>query len=248
MSTDFLAYQNPSKPYILDTDCSGVGIGRVLSQLDKNGQERPVAYYSHTLNNAEMRYIIKKQEMCALVAGIRHFRPYLYGRQFTARVEHHSLIWLTNLKAPTGILASWMETLGLFDFTVIHCPGRLHANADGPSRKYEEIIDSHLRTAIGGGNDRPTAVEALTSWMVSMGSADRNMCEPTIILLRAAITGTDSQPTNGPPLTTPTDSLIQAQQEDGDFRPLLGYLNSGQLPGVIAIRKLSLATRFYLRK
>ena len=129
-----LAYPDFNKPFILDTDCSGTAMGAILAQENVDKEEQPIAYFSKNLNNAQKNYPITKQEMCAMVEAIRHFRPYLYGAKFVCRVDHHSLIWLTNLKNPTGILARWLETLAQYQFTVIHRPGRLHTNADGLSR------------------------------------------------------------------------------------------------------------------
>lgn len=58
----------------------------------------------------------------------------LYGSEFVCRVDHHSLIWLHNLKNPQGTLARWLEVLGSYKFDVIHRPGRQHSNADALSR------------------------------------------------------------------------------------------------------------------
>ena len=143
-SDRIMAYPNPERPYILDTDCSGVGMGAVLSQVNESDEERPVAFYSRTLSPAERKYSVTKMEMCAMVAGIRHFHHYLLGRRFTVRVDHHSLIWLRNTKAPTGILARWLETLASFEFDVVHRAGRLHGNADGLSRL--NPMESEMRT------------------------------------------------------------------------------------------------------
>ena len=41
-----LQIANPYKPFILRTDASGYAIGAVLIQLDSEGKERPVAFYS----------------------------------------------------------------------------------------------------------------------------------------------------------------------------------------------------------
>ena len=47
-----LAYPDPGKPYILDTDASHCGIGGVLSQ-EIIWEERVIAFYSRSLNRAE---------------------------------------------------------------------------------------------------------------------------------------------------------------------------------------------------
>ena len=43
-------------------------------------------------------------------------------------------MWLKSLKHPQRRFASWLANLQEFDFTVVHRPGRLHANADALSR------------------------------------------------------------------------------------------------------------------
>ena len=67
-----LAFPDFSKPFILDTDASDVGIGKVLSQLNKSNVEQPVAYYSRSLSKAEQKYAGTRKEMLALVDSLRH--------------------------------------------------------------------------------------------------------------------------------------------------------------------------------
>ena len=129
-----LSFPDWTIPFILDTDCSGEAMGAVLAQIDKDGDEKPIAFFSKRLSDSQKKYPVTKQEMLALVSAVRHFHTYLYGSEFVCRVDHHSLIWLHNLKNPQGILARWLEVLGSYKFDVIHRPGRLHSNADALSR------------------------------------------------------------------------------------------------------------------
>ena len=48
-SAPTLAMLNCAQPFIIDTDASDAGIGTVLSQLDKEGNEHVVAYARHLL-------------------------------------------------------------------------------------------------------------------------------------------------------------------------------------------------------
>lgn len=73
--------------------------------------------------------------MLAIVRAVKHFHHYLYGRSFTVRTDHGSLRWLVNFKNPEGQLARWLETLGAYDFQIIHRPCRIHSNADALSRR-----------------------------------------------------------------------------------------------------------------
>ena len=56
-SSPVLAYSNFSKPFILDTDASDVGLGGVLSQIDGEGREHVIAYGSRLLTKPEWRYL-----------------------------------------------------------------------------------------------------------------------------------------------------------------------------------------------
>ena len=73
--------------------------------------------------------------MLALVEFSEHFRYYLLGRKFKARVDHHALKWLQSFKEPQGQVARWLERLQEYDFEVEHRAGRAHSNADAMSRR-----------------------------------------------------------------------------------------------------------------
>ena len=70
-----------------------------------------------------------------------HFAPYLVGKLFTARTDHHALKWLHNFKEQA---ARWIERLSIFNFTIEHRPGQKHGNADGVSRR--PWPDNELKT------------------------------------------------------------------------------------------------------
>ena len=64
--TPVLAYPDMCLPFILDTDASNTGIGAVLSQ-SMNGRERPVAFFSQTLGQAQKNYCVTRKEVLAVV-------------------------------------------------------------------------------------------------------------------------------------------------------------------------------------
>ena len=80
--------RNPdfSRPFVLQTDASGVGVGAVLSQDDQ-----PIAYFSRKLLPREQAYSVVEQECLAIVLAIKHFQAYLAGRMFIIQTDHRAL-------------------------------------------------------------------------------------------------------------------------------------------------------------
>lgn len=54
-SSPVLAIFDPSLPISIYTDASGCGIGAAFKQLQPDGAEKPVAYFSQKLNAAQQR-------------------------------------------------------------------------------------------------------------------------------------------------------------------------------------------------
>lgn len=61
-----LAYPDITKPFILETDAYGSGVGAVLSQSQDDGALHPVAYASRSLTRAESNYGITELETLAV--------------------------------------------------------------------------------------------------------------------------------------------------------------------------------------
>ena len=56
-----------------------------------DGQERPVAYASRSLNTSEKNYAQIEREALSIVFGVRKFHQFLYGRKFTLITDHKPL-------------------------------------------------------------------------------------------------------------------------------------------------------------
>ena len=122
------------KPFIVQTDACDLGIGAVLSQLDEDGEERPVAYASRKLLPRETRYATIEKECLAIVWALKQFRIYLYGVPFVIETDHKPLIWLQKMKNTNQRLTRWAITVQQYQYEIRHRPGVQHGNADGLSR------------------------------------------------------------------------------------------------------------------
>ena len=72
-SAELLVYANPNRSYVLQTDASDYAVGAVLSQVQDDNKERPIAYWSHKLNKAEYNYSATEKELLAIVLACEHW-------------------------------------------------------------------------------------------------------------------------------------------------------------------------------
>ena len=87
-----LTHYNPELPVTLACDASSYGLGCVLNHVMPDGEERPIAFASRTLNNAEKRYSQIDKEALAIVWGVKKMHLYLTGRHFTLITDHRPLL------------------------------------------------------------------------------------------------------------------------------------------------------------
>ncbi|KAG0864642.1 hypothetical protein G6F15_013047 [Rhizopus arrhizus] len=129
-----LARPDFNKQFILVTDASKLGLGCILTQLDKEGREHPVIFASRGLKSGEVNYAPTKLECLAVVWAVKLFRPYLLGKKFTIITDHSALTGLLKTSNPTGIIARWIVILSEYEFEIKYRPGRVNESADFMSR------------------------------------------------------------------------------------------------------------------
>lgn len=128
-----LEREDPSRPFVLHCDWSTKGLGAILVQVDEHGQEHMIACISRSLNTHEARYPAWKGELLAVVWAVKHFKPYLAGRDFTVCTDHRPLLWLMSAPELSGQQERWVLSLQEFSFCVQHREGSSNP-ADAPSR------------------------------------------------------------------------------------------------------------------
>lgn len=114
----------------LTTDASGKAIGGVLSNQNK----RPIAFASRALNKAELNYSTIEKELLAVVWGVKHFRPYLFGRKFVIYTDHRPLVHLFSMTNPSSRLIKFRLFLEEYNFEVLYIKGSENVVADALSR------------------------------------------------------------------------------------------------------------------
>jgi hypothetical protein len=109
-----------SKVFILHTYWNALGIGAIFDQLDEEGKEYVIAYASRSNNKVESNYSSYKGECLDVIWAVIHFRPYLYGTNFTLYIDHQPIKWLMTNDKLTGKLTCWALILQEYELKVIH--------------------------------------------------------------------------------------------------------------------------------
>ena len=117
-------------------DTSLFAVGAVLFQRDKEGQHRPISYFSQALNPAEQNYDIWDRVFLAMIRGLKHNRHLLVGSPHKVIVltDHENLAHYRHLQKINRRVASYLHTLADFDLELRHIPGSTN-KADALSRR-----------------------------------------------------------------------------------------------------------------
>ncbi|QRV98260.1 Retrotransposable element Tf2 protein [Ceratobasidium sp. AG-Ba] len=134
-----LIHPDPEKPFILETDASGVAIGAILSQRGEDGYLHPIAYLSKSYNDAQRNYDTANKELLAIVESLKHWRIYLEGtiQPITVFTDHRNLERWKNAETFNQRHARWHMELASFNFEIHYRPGKMSTKPDALSRRHD---------------------------------------------------------------------------------------------------------------
>ena len=241
-----------SKPFLLQTDASGYGLGAVLAQNFEDG-EHPVCYASRTLKDAEMRYAAIEREALAIFWATRHFQQYLIGGHFTIQTDHKPLLSLMTKTHINTRLLNYTLRLQHFNFSIEYKEGISNGNADALSRgtaeKYPIIplrTQKHkkLQCSLGPEGLKPTGGTFLGLTM-SDGSHPQPR-HPGVPVSEAVWRTTKATMRTS---AVAWQNLAARQESDVFFGPIRRYLRGedvAPVPEMMAYRMPEISDLFYL--
>ena len=129
-SAPLLALPDFNKPFEIECDASGIGIGGVLMQEGK-----PIAYFSEKLGGAQLNYLVYDKELYALVRVLETWQHYLWPKEFIIHSDHVALKYLKGQAKLNRRHAKWVEFIESFPNIVKYKKGKENVVADALSRK-----------------------------------------------------------------------------------------------------------------
>ena len=145
LQAPILAFPDFGKPFLLETDASGKGLGAVLSQKQSDGRYHPIAYASRIMTETEQRYHSNKQEFLALKWAVtEQFHEYLspYGKnrnEFVVQTDNNPLTYIFSSANLDAAGQRWVAQLASYNFALEYQKGKDNTVADFLSR-----LDDHL--------------------------------------------------------------------------------------------------------
>ena len=145
LQAPILAFPDFGKPFLLETDTSGKGLGAVLSQRQSDGRYHPIAYASRIMTETEQRYHSNKQEFLALKWAVtEQFHEYLspYGKnrkEFVVRTDNNPLTYIFSSANLDAAGQRWVAQLASYNFALEYQKGKDNTVADFLSRLEDRL-------------------------------------------------------------------------------------------------------------
>ena len=133
VNAENLALPDWSLPFHIHTDASGVASGATLSQMDKTGNQKIIAYHSKTFNKCQTRWSTTERELFGIVDACRKWKLYCNGKVHI-HTDHKPLQHIKTQKDPRGKIGRWLIELDSIDCEIHYIAGDENVVPDFLSR------------------------------------------------------------------------------------------------------------------
>ena len=142
MTAPVLVFADFKKPFRLETDASGEGLGAVLLQESDDEQYHPVAFASRELKGGEPKYHSSKLEFLALKWAVtEQFCEYLQYQPFTIWTDNNPLTYILMTPNLDALGHCWVVALAGYNMKLEYLKGSDNKIADTLSRLPPEKLN-----------------------------------------------------------------------------------------------------------
>src|SRR5260221_2120134 len=179
----------------VETDASECDIAGILSVPTQDNENRPIAFFSRSLQGAEKNYDTHDKELLAMFEAFKNWCHFLEGsgEVIDTVTDHKNLEYFMTLKKLSRWQARWAEFLAQFNMRVRFRPGRLGSKPDALTRRWDLYMD--------GDRQEPAATNVRPIF-------DSEHLAEDLVLAR---TGTVEEPTAAAGITMDSEAI------DGDI-------------------------------
>ena len=149
-----LAFPDFKKPFLLETDASGKGLGTILLQKQDDGHYHPIVFASWALTETEQHYHSNKQKFLALKWAVtEQFHEYLspYGKnrnEFVVQTDNNPLTYIFSSACLDAVGHRWVANLADYNFSLEYQRGKDNTVADFLSRMEDHLSDEEVNEQI----------------------------------------------------------------------------------------------------
>lgn len=132
-SAPVLAFPDFKRKFYISVDASFHSVGGYISN-DPPPNDKPIEFFSKTLNAAQKNYATTHKELLAIIMAIERFQHYIWGKHFVIYTDHEALKYLFNQTKVGSRLLRWKLQLAEYNFDIIHRKGSQNVVSDCLSR------------------------------------------------------------------------------------------------------------------
>ena len=148
MEYPILRYPDPSKPYTMYIDVSGIGWSGVLMQeeTDDKGKSKshPICYVSGQFRDSQLNWAALTKKAYAIYMSIRRLMFYLTDAEITIKCDHLPLRKFLNKQTLNSKVNNWAVELEQFNLKMEWIQGSKNTLADSLSHLLEVVSEAKL--------------------------------------------------------------------------------------------------------
>jgi len=121
---------NFSLPFHITVDACDLGVAGYLSQINGEGIDCPLAFFSSKLDDSQRNWATVHKEAFAVIVALRKFRNWIFGSEIHVFSDHNPLLFLTESAPKNAKLMRWSLAMQEFNIKFHYIKGKLNVAAD----------------------------------------------------------------------------------------------------------------------